>query len=339
MADTELRTREDVPPSAPAADRPGAPAAAFRPRRRYRIRLLSFLITLIAVVLAAAFGVAMWRVYVEAPWTRDGTVRVYVVTMAPQVAGQIVQLPVADNQFVHRGDLLMVIDPTDYKIAVELAEAAVEHAQVTALNAQREAQRRRELTQLAVTKEEKQTFESNAIADQASYQQAVANLNQARINLRRTEIRSPVNGYVTNLLVQLGDYATVGKNLISLVDADSYWVDGYFEETNLDRIRVGDPATIKLMGYSQTLRGHVNSIARAINVANAQPNDLGLATVNPIFTWVRLAQRIPVRIHIDKVPAGVHLVAGMTATVAIEPRQHRTAAAGAPPPPVPIPGK
>ena len=339
MADTELRTREDVPPSAPAADRSGAPAAAFRPRRRYRIRLLAFLITLIAVVLAAAFGVAMWRVYVEAPWTRDGTVRVYVVTMAPQVAGQIVQLPVADNQFVHRGDLLMVIDPTDYKIAVELAEAAVEHAQVTALNAQREAQRRRELTQLAVTKEEKQTFESNAIADQASYQQAVANLNQARINLRRTEIRSPVNGYVTNLLVQLGDYATVGKNLISLVDADSYWVDGYFEETNLDRIRVGDPATMKLMGYSQTLRGHVNSIARAINVANAQPNDLGLATVNPIFTWVRLAQRIPVRIHIDKVPAGVHLVAGMTATVAIEPRQHRTAAAGAPPPPVPIPGK
>jgi len=339
MADTELRTREDVPPSAPAADRPGAPAAAFRPRRRYRIRLLSFLITLSAVVLAAAFGVAMWRVYVEAPWTRDGTVRVYVVTMAPQVAGQIVQLPVADNQFVHRGDLLMVIDPTDYKIAVELAEAAVEHAQVTALNAQREAQRRRELTQLAVTKEEKQTFESNAIADQASYQQAVANLNQARVNLRRTEIRSPVNGYVTNLLVQLGDYATVGKNLISLVDADSYWVDGYFEETNLDRIRVGDPATMKLMGYSQTLRGHVNSIARAINVANAQPNDLGLATVNPIFTWVRLAQRIPVRIHIDKVPAGVHLVAGMTATVAIEPRQHRTAAAGAPPPPVPIPGK
>ena len=142
---------------------------------------------------------------------------------------------------------------------------------------------------------------------------------QARVNLQRTEIRSPVNGYVTNLLVQLGDYATVGKNLISLVDADSFWVDGYFEETNLDRIRVGDPATIKLMGYPQIVRGHVNSIARAIDVANAQPNGLGLATVNPIFTWVRLAQRIPVRIHIDEVPAGVHLVAGMTATVQVNP--------------------
>ena len=149
-------------------------------------------------------------------------------------------------------------------------------------------------------------------------------MNQARVNLQRTEIRSPVNGYVTNLLAQLGDYATVGENLISLVDADSFWVDGYFEETNLDRIHVGDPATIKLMGYPQIVRGHVDSIARAINVANAQPNELGLATVNPIFTWVRLAQRIPVRIHIDQVPEGVHLVAGMTATVQIDPPAGRS---------------
>ena len=328
MADTELKSRQGVVPDAPAADRFLMPEAA--PRRRSRIWFLSFLITLIAVVIATVFGQAMWRVYVEAPWTRDGTVRVYVVTMAPQVAGEIVKLPVADNQFVHKGDLLMVIDPTDYKIAADLAEAAVEHAQVTARNAEREAQRRQELTKLAVTKEEKQTYESNAIADQAIYQQAVANLNQARVNLQRTEIRSPVNGYVTNLLAQLGDYATVGKNLISLVDADSFWVDGYFEETNLDRIHKGDPATIKLMGYPQIVRGHANSIARAINVANAQPNDLGLATVNPIFTWVRLAQRIPVRIHIDQVPEGVHLVSGMTATVQIEPRSHADRASDSP---------
>ncbi len=316
MADTGLRSRADIAPNAPAADPLLTPGLA--PRRRRRIRILPLLLTLIAIALAVGLGREMWRVYVEAPWTRDGTVRVYVVTMAPQVAGQIVKLPVADNQFVHKGDLLMVIDPTDYKIAVDLAQAAVEHAQVTAYNAQREAQRRQQLTQLAVTKEEKQTYESTAIADQATYQQAVANLNQARVNLQRTEIRSPVNGYVTNLLAQLGDYATVGKNLISLVDSDSFWVDGYFEETNLDRIRKGDPATIKLMGYRRIVHGHVDSIARAINVANAQPNDLGLATVNPIFTWVRLAQRVPVRIHIDQVPEGVHLVAGMTATVQID---------------------
>jgi multidrug resistance efflux pump len=216
--------------------------------------------------------------------------------------------------------LSIVIDPTNYKIAVSLAEAAVQQAQANMQNVEREAKRREELTSLAVTTEEKQTYASNAIVAQAQYQQAVANLDQARVNLERTEIRSPVNGWVTNLLAQLGDYANVGQNEISVVDADSFWVDGYFEETNLAPIRVGDPAIIKLMGYTQILRGHVDSIVRGINVANAQPNVQGLANVNPIFTWVRLAQRIPVRIHIDQVPEGVVLSAGMTATVQIDPR-------------------
>jgi len=132
-------------------------------------------------------------------------------------------------------------------------------------------------------------------------------------------IRSPVNGYVTNLLAQLGDYATVGQKLISIVDADSFWVDGYFEETGLGRIHDSDPATVKLMGYCQLVRGHVGGVARGINIPNAQPDQAGLASVNPIFTWVRLAQRVPVRIHIDQVPDGVRLVAGMTATVQIDP--------------------
>ena len=318
MADTELRSRADVTPAAPAADRFGTPAVASR--RRRRIRILPLVMTLVVVVIAAALGRAMWDAYMEAPWTRDGTVRAYVVTMAPEVAGRIVQLPVADNQLVRRGDLLMVIDPTNYKIAVDLAVAAAQQALTSRTERSTRGATSAELTQLAATKEEKQTYESNAIAAQATYQQTLARLDQARVDLRRTEIRSPVNGYVTNLLAQLGDYATVGENLISLVDADSFWVDGYFEETNLDRIHKGDPATIKLMGYRQIVHGHVNSIARAINVANAQPNGEGLATVNPIFTWVRLAQRIPVRIHIDKVPEGVHLVAGMTATVQVDPR-------------------
>jgi multidrug resistance efflux pump len=330
MADTELKSRQDVAPSAPIADRPRTPDLS--PRRRSRIRILPLLLTLIAVAVAIWFGRAMWDLYMASPWTRDGTVRVYVVTMAPQVAGQIVKLPVADNQFVHKGDLLMVIDPTDFKIAVSLAEAAVKQARVNAQNAEREAERRLKLNDLSVTVEQQQTFETSAVAAQAQLQQAQANLNQARVNLERTEIRSPVNGWVTNLLVQLGDYATVGKNLISLVDGDSFWVDGYFEETNIDRIDVGDPATIKLMGYHQILHGHVNSIARAINVANAAPDALGVALVNPIFTWVRLAQRIPVRIHIDHVPKGVTLSAGMTATVQVNPRSGTAGEAGGSPP-------
>ena len=318
MSDVETKSKRDIPAGTPAEV--WSPAPVPRPLSRRRLRILPLLITLVAIAVAGVLGRAMWNTYMGAPWTRDGTVRVYVVTMAPQVSGQIVQLPVVDNQFVHKDDLLMVIDPTNYKIAVSLAEAAVQQAQVTAQNAERESRRRQELTSLAVTTEEKQTFESTALAAQAQLQQAQANLDQAKVNLQRTEIRSPDNGWVTNLLAQLGDYATVGQNKISLVDADSFWVDGYFEETNLDRIRVGDPASVKLMGYSQIVRGHVSSIARGINVANAQPNGQGLAQVNPIFTWVRLAQRIPVRIHIDQVPQGVVLAAGMTATVQIDPR-------------------
>jgi multidrug resistance efflux pump len=322
MSDVEVKSRRDAGENERiAVSTPQEASLRARPRRR--LRVLPLLITLATVAVAVALGRAMWDAYMGAPWTRDGTVRVYVVTIKPEVAGRIVELPVADNQFVHKGDLLMVIDPTNYKIAVNLAEAAVQQVQANAQNAEREAKRREELSNLAVTVEQQQTFASNALVAQAQYQQAVANLDQARVNLARTQIHSPVNGWVTNLLAQLGDYANVGENVISLVDADSFWVDGYFEETSLDRIAVGDPVEIKLMGYRQIVRGHVGSIARAINVANAQPNGQGLATVNPIFTWVRLAQRIPVRIQIDEVPKDVVLVAGMTATVQINVKAER----------------
>jgi multidrug resistance efflux pump len=297
-----------------------SPELPARQKVRPRLRIIPVLVTLVTVALAVLFGWAMWDAYMGAPWTRDGTVRVYVVTLAPEVAGRIVEFPVADNKFVHKGDLLMVIDPRDYTIAVSRAEAAVKQTEANARNAELQSQRRQKLTQLAVTIEDQQTFAATAVATQAQYEQALANLDQARVNLERTRVRSPVNGWVTHLLAQLGDYANVGQNIISLVDADSFWVDGYFEEINLGSIREGDPAKVKPMGYSQVVRGHVDSIARAINVPNAQANQQGLATVNPIFTWVRLAQRIPVRIHIDEVPEGVVLAAGMTATVEIDPQ-------------------
>jgi RND family efflux transporter MFP subunit len=291
--------------------------------RKRPIRAIPFLITLATTAFAIVLGWAMWDAYMAAPWTRDGTVRTYVVTMAPEVAGRIVELSAADNQFVRKGDLLLVIDPTNYKIALQLADAATDEAQATAQNAQREAERRRKLNDLAVTAEEQQTYDANAVAAKAQYQQAVANRDQAKVNLERTQIRSPVNGWVTNLLAQLGDYATVGRNVISVVDADSFWVDAYFEETQLAFMHEGDPAKIKLMSYRQIVRGKVGSVARGINVSNAQPDQQGLATVNPIFTWVRLAQRVPVHIKIDQAPDGVRLVAGMTATVQVDARTRR----------------
>jgi multidrug resistance efflux pump len=203
---------------------------------------------------------------------------------------------------------------------VSRGAAALQQAKLDAQNLLQEAQRRERLAKLdAVAQEQAQNYDTSARIAQVLIAQAEANLRQARVNLARTQIRSPVNGWVTNLLAQRDDYVTVGQNEISLVDADSFWVDAYFEETKLSAVCEHDPADIELMGYPISINGHVNSVARGIHVPNAQPNEQGLATVNPIYTWVRLAQRIPVRIDIDGVPAGVRLVAGLTATVRIVP--------------------
>jgi multidrug resistance efflux pump len=286
-----------------------------------RMRVVPILITLGTVAAAILLAWATWQVYMGSSWTRDGTVRAYVVTMAPEVAGRIVKLPVADDQFVHEGDVLFEIDPADYRIALEQAQAQAER-DGAALDYARENQNRQA------------TLAKEGWATTDIYQQTTSTLHQseglvaldkaavakAQLDLSRTVIRSPVNGYVTNLLAQFGDYASVGQKLISVVDTDSFWVDGYFEETSLGRIHDGDAATVRLMGYSQLVRGHVGGVARGINIPNAQPDQAGLASVNPIFTWVRLAQRVPVRIHIDQVPVGVRLVAGMTATVQIDPQ-------------------
>ena len=296
-----------------------AQLAACKSQKR-SVRVIPLLITLAAIGIAIGLGRAMWNAYMGAPWTRDGVVRAYVVTMAPEIAGRIIEMPLVDNQFVHKGDLLMVIDPTDYRIALDSAEAAVLQAKATAENAQAQAERRRKLSDLAETIEDREIHESNALATRAQHQQAIAQRERAKVNLERTQIRSPVNGWVTNLLAQQGDYVSVGRDVISLVDADSYWVDAYFEETQLASVHEGDPAKIKLMGHSEIAKGEVAGVARGINVSNAQPNQQGLATVNPIFTWVRLAQRVPVRIRIKEVPEGVRLVAGLTATVQIDRR-------------------
>ena len=290
--------------------------AASDPSRRWRT--LPATVSLGCVLLAAVLAWSAWQTWLTQPWTRDGRVRVYVVSMAPEVAGRIVQLAVHDNQFVHKGDVLMVIDPADYAIAVSNNEALLRKADVDFKERSEEAQRRLELTTLSTSIETKQNFVSSAAQANATVNQAKSQLAQARVNLKRTQVISPVNGWVTNLQAREGDYATVGQRNISVVDADSFWLDGYFEETALATIRDGDPVRIYLMGYQQVLHGHVDSLARGIQIDNAQADAQGLANVNPIFTWVRLAQRIPVRVRFDDVPENVRLVAGLTATVAID---------------------
>ena len=306
--------------SAPLSASSSAPLAVNDPRSvRRRLLLLPVLATISVAAISIAASVLLWQTYQGKPWTRDGTVRAYVVTVAPQIAGEVTELAVGDNQFVHKGDLLMKIDPRDYQVAVDFGKAAVDQAQADYDNKKKEAERRLKLTDLVATPEEQQTYVASANIALAAIEQRRANLRQAEINLARTEIRSPVNGWVTNLQLRQGDYTATGQAVMSLVDSDSFWIDGYFEETALRQIKEGQPVKAWLLGYREVLQGHVESVARGIVVANAAPGNGGLASVNPIFTWVRLAQRVPVRVQIDHVPADVRLVVGMTATVEVEP--------------------
>jgi multidrug resistance efflux pump len=324
MSNVENLRSENVARKGDGSDVPRH-VASNRDNTKWRIPLAPILITLGTVAVAASLVWAMWEAYMAAPWTRDGTVRVYVVTMAPEVAGRIIKLPVADNQFVHKGDELFEIDPADYRIALDQAQAQAQRDAAALRYARANEARKKDLEAKGWTsKDIYQQTTSTMHQSEAVVALDQAAIAKAQLDLSRTVIRSPVNGYVTNLLAQLGDYANVAQKIISIVDADSYWIDGYFEETSLGRIHEDDPATVKLMGYSQLVRGHVGGVARGINDPNAQPDPAGLASVNPIFTWVRLAQRVPVRIHIDQVPDGVRLVAGMTATVQIDPQPKRS---------------
>ena len=300
-----------------ARDSTPPPSVPDRTRQARPRRIAPFLLTLSAVLLAGLCGWWMWNAYEGTPWTRDGTVLAYVITETPEVSGRVVSLPVKADQFVHKGDVLMVIEPTDYSIAVSNAEAALARAQASVGNSQVEARRRLQLNDLAVSNEERQTYVTTAQVAQADYNQALSALAQARVNLERTTLRSPVNGYITNLQIQVGDYATARQRVLSIVDRDSFWVNGYFLETQLGDIHLNDPAKMLLMGRQTPLRGHVIGIERGIEVPNAQADSSGLATVNPIFTWIRLAQRVPVRIAIDEIPPSTTLVMGLTATVEI----------------------
>ena len=262
---------------------------------RRAFRVLATLLLLAAAVFA---GVLIWQHYLIAPWTRDGTVEAYVINLAPEVSGRVVKLQVKDNDVVHSGDVLYEIDPVDFQIAIASAEATVASRKSDMESKENQAQRRGSLTTLTTSKEEQQTYQSTADMARAAYAGAIAQLNQTRIDLDRTQVRSPVNGFVTNLQLRAGDYATKGTRNIAIVDTDSFWISGNFEETKLARIKPGDPAVAQLLGFEEPVYGHVDSIARGINTPNSAPGTLGLASVNPVFTWVRLAQRLTATVSV-----------------------------------------
>lgn len=275
-----------------------------------------WLLTALLVAAALLVAVWLWHRYERDPWTRDGHVRADVVRVTTDVAGLVTEVPVRDNQIVRRGDLLFVVDRPRFAAALAQADANVSAARATLNQARREARRDLVLGDLVAAETHEQNVARVETA-RASLEQAEAARDTARLNLARTTVRAAVAGKVTNLDLHRGDYLAAGAQALALVDAASIRVEGYFEETKLRRIHIGDPVRIRLMGDPETLIGHVDSIAGGI--ANDQASTTGnlLPAVQPTFSWVRLAQRIPVRIHVDRMPPGTRLIPGRTATVTI----------------------
>jgi multidrug resistance efflux pump len=278
-----------------------------------------FAVTAVVVAVAVAVGWQLWAYYMGAPWTRDGHVRADVVQVTTDVAGLVGRVLVHDNEAVRRGQVLFTLDPLRFRLAVQQAAADVQSKQAAAAEAVREMNRYDALSTLSISQEQKQQRIATALEADAAYKLAVADLAVAQLNLERSEVRASVNGFVTNFDLRPGDYIDAGKPVFALIDRDSFHIDAYFEETRLPRIAPGDPARIYLMGQPGVIDGHVQSIASGIADRERGASPDLLANVNPTFTWVRLAQRVPVRIALDHVPADVRLVMGRTATVEVLP--------------------
>jgi len=273
-------------------------------------------LTLLMVTLAA---VVVWRMvmyYMFAPWTRDGHIRADVIQIAPDVSGLIEGVNVHDNQPVKRGDVLFTIDQQRFTLALRQAEASAAERKEALAQAQREAKRNRGLGNLVAREqlEESQSRESRAQSAVAAAQVAV---DAAKLNLERSVIRSPVDGYLNDRAPRAHEFVTAGRPVLSVVDSESFHIDGYFEETKLQHIRVGQAVDIRVLGDNTRLRGHVQSVAAAVEDRDRSSGSNLLPNVNPAFSWVQLAQRIPVRIALDEVPADFRMIAGRTATVSI----------------------
>jgi len=290
------------------------------------------LLTLAFVAGSVAAGRWLWIYYQVDPWTRDGRIRVDVASVAPDVSGLVTEVDVVDNMPVHAGQPLFVIDRRRFDLALQQAKASLQAAeaglqqaeagvqvQMTLLaQARREDARNRKLGSL-VSAETVEQGAARVAQLEAALAQANATRNTAALNLDRTAVVAPVDGIAADVQLRPGDYLTAGHAAFGIADASSLHIDGYFEETKLERIHVGDGVTVELMGSGEHVEGHVESIAPAIEDRERTPSGDLLANINPTFNWVRLAQRIPVRVHIDRVPSDLRLIAGRTATVIIHP--------------------
>nr|WP_302444253.1 HlyD family secretion protein [Hafnia alvei] len=278
---------------------------------------LRYFSTVIVCAIAITAGWWAWNYYMQSPWTRDGKVRAELVNITPEVSGKIIKVNISDNQQVKQGDLLFVLDPTPFEIALSNANAAMAKAESDLAKANHEATRRGNLPRNVISAEDLDEAQLNAQAMKANYKSAQSNLEQAQWNLHHTNIYAPVSGFITNLQTRVGNYASIGSPLVALIDINSFYVMGYFEETKLKHINIGNNVDITLYNGNIPLQGRVESIGRAIYDQSVESSDNMLLNVKPNVPWVRLAQRVPIRIKLENIPKDILLVAGTTCTISV----------------------
>ena len=292
---------------------------ASSPFKPVLLLILRLLVTLAVVVAALVAARWLWIHYQVEPRTRDGRVRADFVPIAPDVSGLVTSIAVHDNQAVHIGDPLFVIDRARYTLALADARERVANERAQLAEAEREDRRNVNLANLASTESREQSS-SRVEVLRATLNQANTAVDLAKLNLDRTEVKATVNGTVTDLNLRPGSYYAAGRPALTLIDSDSFYVVGYFEENKLPRIHIGDPARVQLMGETRILNGRVESITSGIEDRERTPDANLLPNVNPTFNWVRLAQRIPVRIALDAKPNDVLLIMGRTVSVEVLPK-------------------
>ncbi|MGY5453382.1 HlyD family secretion protein [Agarivorans sp. MS3-6] len=279
------------------------------------------LLTLALILLALVFGTVKYQHYLSQPWTRDGQVRANIIEITPRVTGPVVSIYVSDNQRVKAGDLLFEIDDRVYEAAKHQAQASLSQAQAVLARANNELKRMSALEKRTPGSVPVITLNNlNNDVESANANLAAANavLDNAELNLAFTKVYASKDGYITNFNVAEGAHVVANQPVVALIDENSFWVEGFFKETDIKNMQQGDSASITLMSYPDSpINGTVSSIGYGIAQSDGTTSTQMLPNINPNFEWIRLAQRLPVKISVSELPDNVQLRVGTTASVMI----------------------
>ncbi|GAL13514.1 fusaric acid resistance protein fusE [Vibrio astriarenae] len=280
-----------------------------------------YITTAILAIVAGCGAYAYYTHNVQNPWTRDGQVRAHIVQVTPRVTGQIVAFNVSDNQEVKAGDTLFNIDDSQYKAELASAKAAEQQANALLRKAQNEQNRAQALEQKvqgSVSTLTLNNYQSAVETAEANVAAAKAKTQEAELQLTYTEIKAPVDGYITNLNYRIGSQVVANAPVVALIDKNSFWIEGFFKETDILDVKLEQDARVTLLSNSkQVLQGKVESIGYGISKTDGSTGNALLPNVNPNFQWIRLAQRLPVKIKLNQMPDDLQLRVGTTASVQI----------------------